>query len=104
MSDLIERLRELAELKYQFHTIHVPEALLRAANELSRLTAEVERLRANDGRYRWLRERNVYRSDPPSVHVQWERYEDGLHIATDYPTQEQLDSAIDAAIKEVGNG
>lgn len=71
-----------------------------AAAELSRLTAEVERLRADAERYQWLRTRNdgnAFDSSGPFALIDTE---DG----DDYPSAEELDAAIDAAIKEAGNG
>ena len=75
-----------------------------AADALERLLAEVRRLRerevelqADAERYRWLRARGVYRSDPPVVHVEWASYHAGRYIGSRQPTMELLDQAIDSA-------
>lgn len=45
MSDtLIDRLREMAALKYQFHTVHAPAVMSAAADRIESLEAELEQM------------------------------------------------------------
>ena len=53
--------------------------------------------RVDAERYRWLRERNSYRSDLPMVHVSWSKHVMGRLVADEKPSYERLDAAIDAA-------
>ena len=60
--------------------------------------ARIAELEPNAKRYLWLRERNVFRSDPPVCHVKWEIYRDGVWSHTERPSGAELDTAIDAAM------
>ena len=60
--------------------------------------ARIAELEPNAKRYLWLRERNVFRSDPPVCHVKWEVYRDGVWSHTERPSGAELDTAIDAAM------
>ncbi len=48
-------------------------------------------------RYRWLRECSIVRFDR-TMYVIRSRYKGGMFIDTEYPTREELDAVIDAAI------
>ena len=91
MSDLDIRLRRAAlpDPNDEREVMHAP-LMHEAAAELARLTAEVERLRANDGRYRFLRG--------------WWFDETAPMTVNEAETSDELDAAIDEAIKEAGNG
>ena len=94
MSDLIERLTNPPRMSVAANRDHLERLLYaliaEAAAELARLTAEVERLRANDGRYRFLRG--------------WWFDETAPMTVNEAETSDELDAAIDEAIKEAGNG
>ena len=95
MSDLDIRLRRAAlPDPNDEREVHAP-LMHEAAAELARLTAEVERLRADAGRYRWLREREYM-----DIAGCW-LLPDGF---LDPASPVAVDAAIDAAIKEAGNG
>jgi hypothetical protein len=66
-----------------------------ASAEITRLRAEVEALRADAERYRWLREQHW--NDSPMCVVMNPRA--CVKLGSDCPSDERLDAAIDAAIK-----
>lgn len=64
--------------------------------DLERKLAEAER---DAGRYRWLRERSSFRSDPPVVDIIWNVYRAGKYVLTQSKFGHELDAAIDAALE-----
>ena len=85
-----ERLREIGEEVYENG-----KTILQSVKNMVARIAELE---PNAKRYLWLRERNVFRSDPPVCHVKWEVYRDGVWSHTERPSGAELDTAIDAAM------
>ena len=72
-----------------------------AAAEVERLRKEVEALRADALRYRWLRLQHWDEADVACV----KRPKDAVKLGHDCPSLERLDAAIDAAMtKEPTNG
>lgn len=108
MSDIVDRLRFLASGQDDPHSVAIAEAAdaldaqaaeieaLKAANRdliahQQDLLAEVERLKADAARYRWLRD------DPDGVH-----WIDARLL--EYDTSDAIDSAIDAAMAQEPRG
>ena len=92
MSDLIERLREpwAEPARNTEHEIQKLYVLCREA------AAELERLRADAARYRWLRDQksSLYYLIPDA------RENMGVVDLEGFPQWDELDAAIDAAMKE----
>ena len=86
MSDIVERLREQAEL-----VPVVPrapwKAMAEAADEITRLRAQVAALEGDAGRYRWLREHSGEFQGPE------------IFVNGKYELGSNLDAAIDSALK-----
>ena len=67
-----------------------------AVYRISKLDAEVETLRADSERYRWLRDCSPARSDR-MITIRKRVYREGEYMGFEYPMHEALDAAIDAA-------
>lgn len=78
-----------------------------AERSLREAQAKLEQAERDAKRYRWLRERSGFRSDPPVVDIVWNVYRDGRYVLTQSKYGDELDAAIDAAIAKDdthGNG
>jgi len=67
------------------------------AQSLLEAAREVDGLRKDAGRYRWLRECSSLRSDR-TIHVQQTHFKAGVLTDITCPSMEVLDTAIDSAI------
>lgn len=89
--DLVQRLRERAARKWTDEANRSASLFGQAADEIERLRAEVEALREDAERYRWLRQAN------DGWHWQVsKRWRDGM-IQIGDPDNRYLDAVIDAA-------
>lgn len=68
-----------------------------AERSLREAQAKLEQAERDAKRYRWLRERSGFRSDPPVVDIVWNVYRDGRYVLTQSKYGDELDAAIDAA-------
>lgn len=99
MSDIVERLREQAEL-----VPVVPrapwKAMAEAADEITSLRAQVAALEGDAGRYRWLRQQNcILDSGRSGIFTAIRMTEaDGGFSHNDLIAMEGMDAAIDAAL------
>ena len=97
-----QRLAEWLDI-FSHQTMH-PLPITKAAEELRRLEAECEQLRADAARYQWLRSSKFIWSDfayirgfdrkVVGIEFQW------FETDAKKPNKEDLDAAIDAAMKE----
>lgn len=79
----------------------------RAAAELRRQHAEIERLRADAERYQWLRDHPLwsvgYRVKPRSDIKEWRMRDEDEYWGQWWPTHEQAIDAARAALKEANH-
>lgn len=76
---------------------HVLKAAIVLNAERDRLAAEVQALREDAARYRWLRGCSPVRSDRGGVFISWPNYSNGRMLCVKNPSGCELDEAIDAA-------
>ena len=72
--------------------------LLDDADLCARLAARVEELERDAMRYRWLRQRSPFRSDPPVISIVRQNYVQGYHRGETALYMIELDAEIDAAL------
>ncbi len=65
------------------------------------LLARIEQAEQDAARYRWLRECSIVRSDR-TMYVQHNRYRNGAFLRMEYPSHDELDAIIDAALSPPG--
>lgn len=102
MSD-IKNWRKMAEdagIYHPFQSTNSSSAVVKLMIEdLERLTQENESLRKDAERYRWLRECDMFRSDR-NFHITQSHYALGQFLRQTNPSMEDLDIAIDKAMKD----
>jgi len=89
---LIQRLRR--------HRGDYIEEMDEAADALEQQAAQIEALRADATRYRWLRMRDWFNSELCVLRDPKRVLTEGIGLGADCPSLSRLDAAIDAALRQ----
>lgn len=102
IAGLEERVLSLSQITGPMTQAAADVAGERAANAL--LTSEVEALRADAERYRWLRMRDWFDSELCVLRDPKRVLTEGIGLGADCPSLSRLDAAIDAALRQEQEG